>query len=131
MELFKSILSVIVVLVMFVGILYLAYITTKFIGKRYSVKGKQFKNLKVLETVAIGPDRQLMIVKTAGKCLLLGATPQNITLITELSEDMLNNEFPEEEAVETMSFTDALRRVTKEKLTKKNQTEDNHDAEEG
>ena len=117
MELIKSVLMVIAVLVMFVAILYLAYVTTKFIGKRYIVKGKQFKNLTVIETVAIGPDRQLMIVKTAGKCLILGATPQNISLITELSEDMLNNEIPEEEAVETMSFTDALRKVTKEKFT--------------
>lgn len=124
MEYFKSILSVIVVLAMFVGILYLAYITTKFIGKRYSVKGKQFKNLKVLETVAIGPDRQLMIVKTAGKCLLLGATPHNISLITELSEEMLDNEIPEEDVGVTMSFTDALSKVTKEKFGKKNQTED-------
>jgi len=129
MELIKSVLMVIAVLVMFVAILYLAYVTTKFIGKRYSVKGKQFKNLTVIETVAIGPDRQLMIVKSAGKCLLLGATPQNISLITELDEEMIKD-IPDEMTSETMSFSDALRRVTKEKLGKKNQTEETYNAEE-
>ncbi|MBE6836838.1 MAG: hypothetical protein E7509_02420 [Ruminococcus sp.] len=129
MELIKSVLMVIAVLVMFVAILYLAYVTTKFIGKRYIVKGKQFKNLTVIETVAIGPDRQLMIVKSAGKCLLLGATPQNISLITELDEEMIKD-IPDEMTSETMSFSDALRRVTKEKLGKKNQTEETYNAEE-
>lgn len=129
MEFIKSVLMVIAVLVMFVAILYLAYVTTKFIGKRYIVKGKQFKNLTVIETVAIGPDRQLMIVKSAGKCLLLGATPQNISLITELDEEMIKD-IPDEMTSETMSFSDALRRVTKEKLGKKNQTEETYNAEE-
>ena len=129
MELFKSVLSVIVVLVMFVGILYLAYLTTKFIGKRYSVKGKQFKNLSVLETVSIGPDRQLVVIKTAGKCLLIGSTPQNISLITELDEDKLS-EIPDEQPTQTMSFYEALKQVTKEKMTKKNQTEETCNAEE-
>ena len=64
---FKEILSVIVILLLFVGILYLAYITTKFIGKRYSVKGKSFNNMKILDTASIGQDRQLMIVKSSGK----------------------------------------------------------------
>lgn len=133
MDFLKDVLTVLIVLAMFVGILYLAYITTKFIGKRYSVNGKSFKNLKVIETIAVGPDRQLMIVKTAGKYLLLGATPQNISLITELDQRQITD-MVSDEVTQPMSFTEALKKVTKDKLLKKDtdfNEEDNHNGEEG
>lgn len=127
MELFKSVLSVIVVLVMFIGILYLAYITTKFIGKRYSIKGKKYNNLTVIETAAVGPDRQLMIVKVAGKCLLLGATPQNISLICELDENRVSEEFADEVNGQPVSFSEALKKVTKEKFSGKGNNKNGED----
>lgn len=133
MDFLKNVLTVLIVLAMFVGILYLAYVTTKFIGKRYSVNGKSYKNLKVLETIAVGPDRQLMIVKTAGKYLLLGATPQNISLITELDQSQITDTISDDIA-QPMSFTEALKKVTKEKFLKKDESfneEDNHNGEEG
>lgn len=133
MDYLKNILTVLIVLAMFVGILYLTYVTTKFIGKRYSVNGKNFKNLKVLETIAVGPDRQLMIVKTAGKYLLLGATPHNISLITELDGTQITDTVSDDIA-QPMSFTEALKKVTKEKFSKKDtdfNEEDNHNGEEG
>ena len=88
---FKEILSVIVILLLFVGILYLAYITTKFIGKRYSVKGKSFNNMKILDTASIGQDRQLMIVKAAERVFLIGVTSNQISLISESKDSVRIN----------------------------------------
>lgn len=129
MENLKTLLSVIFCLVMFALILYLAYVTTKLIGKRYSVNGKSIKNLKILESISIGADRQLLIVKTCGKYLLLGATSHNVSLITELDKDELCEEINENN-FQTMSFSDALKKVCTEKFSKKNDTlneEEAHD----
>lgn len=122
MELLKDVLTVIFVLAMFVGILYLTYVATKFIGKRYSVSGKSFKNLKIVETVAIGADRQLVIIKTADKYLLLGSTAQQISLICELDENSISEE-QNDASFQTMSFSEALKKVTKEKFFKNSDKE--------
>lgn len=129
---FKEILSVIVILLLFVGILYLAYITTKFIGKRYSVKGKSFNNMKILDTASIGQDRQLMIVKAAERVFLIGVTSNQISLISELDEEKLEIESAEE--AQSMDFSDALKKVLKDKFSSKKDVgkadgEDGKDAE--
>lgn len=133
MDILKDVLSVIFMLVMFALILYLAYVTTKLIGKKYSVNGKKFKNLKVLETISIGADRQLVIVSTAGKCLLLGATSHNVSLICELDENKLENFEDQQNPMQTMSFSEALKRVCEDKFSKKdkNLTEENQNDTEG
>lgn len=130
MDILKSTLSVLFCLAMFALILYLAYVTTKLIGKRYSVNGKKTKNLKILESITIGADRQLLIVKTAGKCLLLGATSHNVSLICELDENQVSEQM-EVNATSTMSFSDAFKKVCAEKFSnnKTNTTyeEESHD----
>ena len=45
MDIVKSVFSLIFGLILFAGILYLAYISTKLIGKRYMLSGKGGRNL--------------------------------------------------------------------------------------
>lgn len=105
----KLVLNALIGLAVFCGILYLAYVSTKYIGKRYSLSGKGNGNLKILDSISFGKDSRLCIVKAGQKYLLLGITQHNISLVSELAEEEL--ELYREDLSETggMSFSQALK----------------------
>lgn len=105
----KLVLNALIGLAVFCGILYLAYVSTKYIGKRYSLSGKGNGNLKILDSISLGKDSRLCIVKAGQKYLLLGITQHNISLVSELAEEEL--ELYREDLSETggMSFSQALK----------------------
>ena len=82
--------TVIFTLVIFAVILYLAYLTTKYIGKRYSVSGgMNGKNIKILDTMAINQEKLLMIVKAGGKTVLLGVSKDHMEYRCDVDESQL------------------------------------------
>lgn len=130
----KLVFSALLGLVIFAGILYLAYVSTKFIGSRYSLGGKGGKNLKIIESLAIGKESRLAIVKAGEKYLLLGITPHSISNVAELSEEEIKAaETQNSQPAEGMSFAEALKinlsKAVGKKLPEKNPdtTEDVND----
>ncbi len=85
-----TILSVITALLGFAVVIILAYICTKYIGGKMSFKSSNYKNFEIIEKIPIAADKQLMIVKSAGKVMLIGITAQHIELISELDEEMIS-----------------------------------------
>ncbi len=77
---FKMIGSLALVIVMAIGTFYLS---KKTIGKMSST---QAKDIKILETAYLSKGRQLYIVKSLGKKLLIAASAEGITKLTELSD---------------------------------------------
>lgn len=77
--------TVVLMIAVFVG----AYYVSKFVGKRYQARCDFSKNLSVLESRNVGKDRALLIVKAANRAFLIGSTPNQITLISELNPDEL------------------------------------------
>ena len=68
------ILKLLLYLFVLVLVVFLAYYTTKLVGK--SAGGKQLgKSIHVLERTGIGRDSWLMIVEVQGKVMLLGLSP--------------------------------------------------------
>ncbi|MFT3951824.1 MAG: flagellar biosynthetic protein FliO [Oscillospiraceae bacterium] len=112
----KAVLQVALLLVGFVAILYLAYLTSRFVGKSHRFRAKSGGNIEILQTVAIGSDRQLMIARVCGKLMLLGVTESAVSLITELDAQQLVTE-PEQPAA-GMPFKDALFKTINERLGK-------------
>ncbi|MBR1382822.1 MAG: flagellar biosynthetic protein FliO [Ruminococcus sp.] len=118
----KSVFSLIFGLILFVGILYLAYISTKLIGKRYSLSGKGGRNLKILETVSVGREMSIAIARAGEKIFLIGVTPDRISLLSELSEDDLlvgyTDNLPQSDGSGSgnMTFAQALKLNINEKL---------------
>ena len=80
MEGIKLVLQLVFGLVLFAGILYLSYAATKYLAKRLSPDGRSGRNMKIIESLAIGKDSCLLIVKAGEKILLLGnsGTPENL-----------------------------------------------------
>lgn len=65
-----------------------AYLATKFIAKK-GMAGMGNKNLKVVETLSLGLDKSLLLVKAGEQYLLLGSTQKGITLLSELPPEKL------------------------------------------
>lgn len=129
MDIVKSVFTLIFGLILFAGILYLAYISTKFIGKRYMLSGKGGRNLKILETVSVGRDMTIAIARAGERIFLVGITPDRINLLSELKEDDLLTPYDEETQGSgtgttpqlkrgSISFADALRYNINKKLGK-------------
>ena len=107
--------TVFMVLIGFIVILYLAYISTKYIGKKYSIHGNGGKNIKVLENCPVGRNKSLAIIKAGDKMILVGITDTNISFLCELDENELsfNNG-----SGESMEFSKAFRRVLENKFSR-------------
>ena len=109
--------SVLGVLIVFAVILYLAYVATKLLGRRLSVRSGGNKNIKILESVSLGQNKTLLIVEAAGKTLLIGITSGQISLISELDGEKIKSE--SENAGETMEFSKAFKTVLENNFGKK------------
>lgn len=98
--------TLVLIVAVFVG----AYWFTKFLAKRNRFKQVgSSKKIKILEQMAVGPDRMLLVVKTGEKVMMLGVTAQQVTLIKEFED----GEFPEDPTREDddkpSGFQDILR----------------------
>ena len=110
--------SVLLALVGFILILYLAYFATKKIGKRMSVRGVGGKNIRIIDSVSIGQHGSIMLIMTAGKLLLVGITQNGMSLLSELdpSEIDIDEDSPQNG---TMDFSQALKKAIEQKFGKK------------
>ncbi|MBR1443993.1 MAG: flagellar biosynthetic protein FliO [Firmicutes bacterium] len=75
-------------IVVFVFILFLAYYSTKLIA-RAKAGGITRGNIKIIETLSLGINASLQIIKVGEKFFLISVTKDNINLISEIDEDKL------------------------------------------
>ncbi len=69
-------------------ILTAAFFVTKYLSRKgFNRMGN--KNLKIIETVSLGIDKSLVLVKAGGKHLLLGINQKNISMLAEIDEGKL------------------------------------------
>jgi flagellar protein FliO/FliZ len=109
--------SVLGLIIGFAIILYLAYIATKFLGKRMTIKSSGNKNIKIIESVSLGQNKSMMIIETAGTVMLIGITANGINLISELDGDNLKSE--KSDNAETMDFSKAFKKVLENNFSRK------------
>lgn len=122
------VITVLFTIVLFAAILYLAYLTTKFIGKKYSISsGMSGKNLKIIDSLSLAPDKVLMIVKAGGKTVLVGLSRDHMEYICDVDENELT--IPEESAAAPFSsdFIGAFKNVLSEKMGNLKQKENKND----
>ena len=78
-----TIVKLVFYLLSLVLVLFLAYYTTRLVGK--SAGGKQMgKSIRVLERMGIGRDSWLLIVEIQEKVMLLGVSPAGIQKLEDL-----------------------------------------------
>lgn len=75
-------------LFMLAVVLAAAYYVTRYLSGKGLKKGKN-KNLKVVETLPLGFDKSLLLVKAGEQYLLLGSTQKNISFISVIDQEKL------------------------------------------
>ncbi len=106
--------TVIGTLIIFAVILYLAYLTTKFLGKRYSVGNSGGKNLKILETLYVGQDKMLFIVKAGEKTVLIGSGKDRMEYLCDIDSTQLV--FENQDKEQNGDFAQILKKTAAEKF---------------
>lgn len=111
---FDGIFPTLVAIVILVGILYLAYIASRFLGGA-TTRQNTSKHMKLLDIMAMGQDKAIAAVKVGDRQFLLGITQGGISNLAELSEaeveDMLADQ--QEEPVMQQKFKDVFNKLNK------------------
>lgn len=115
----ESFLQLIGVLLIFVFVLLITYLTTKWMGGFQKAHSNN-KNLKIIETIHVGNNKIVEIVQAGTKYLVIAVGKDEVHLLTELSEAELT-EIPVSDSSSMLSsdsFQDIFNKV-KEKFPKK------------
>ena len=104
MDAMSMIMSLLMVLVV---IIISAMILKRFQGVRHSVNG-----LKIVTSLHLGAKEKLVVVQAGDKQLLLGVTPQQITLLETLDEPLVNSK------ENSVDFAQSLAKLLKQKALK-------------
>ena len=111
-----SYLQFVTVLILFVLVLAITYLVTKWIANYQ--KGKAIVgNLEVIETCRITANKYVQIVRAGSKYLVIGLGKDEIHMLSELSEDEINLQDVRKE--QTMDFSSILDEVKKLKEKQK------------
>ena len=76
-------LKILFYLIVLILVLFLAYHTTRILGRGMSLKQRS-AGMQVLDQMAVGRDRILLVVQEQDEILLLGLTPAGITRLEKL-----------------------------------------------
>ena len=79
----NGVLEIVFFVFIFACILFLAYITSKFVGKRGSARYRS-KHIEIIDSINLGTDKQLLIVKVVDEYFLLAKSAKNIEMMTQL-----------------------------------------------
>ncbi len=87
-NLFMSLLKLIYLVIIFLLILAVSHYFSKFIARRNLGKNKIIKHI---ETLSLGYDKNIYIIKVGEEYFLISSTQKNICLLDKLSGDELKN----------------------------------------
>ena len=109
-------LQFVTVLILFVLVLAITYLVTKWIANYQ--KGKTIAgNLEVIETCRITANKYVQIVRAGSKYLVIGLGKDEIHILSELTEDQMNLQDANRE--QTMNFSSILAEAKKLKEKQK------------
>ena len=86
-----EILKVILFLIGFCSLLFLTYITTKYIGGKQN-KAMRGKNISIIETVSIGMDKRIHLIKAGNQHVLIASTSKTIEFLSIVNLDDIDSE---------------------------------------
>ncbi len=113
------------ILIVFCAILFLAWLTTKFVGKRV-VGDKRAKRMKIVESLPLGLERNLLLVQVGEKFYLIASSRSRTDFMSEVEP----GELPKDLNEGTSEFKSLLERYSglgsRQTTTDKNNDEVSH-----
>ncbi len=80
---FEMIVKLIYGILIFACLIFLAYIVTKYIGKK-TMSNMKNKHIQVIEWVSLGVDKSIYLLEIGEKNILIGISGKNINYLTEV-----------------------------------------------
>lgn len=81
-----DVLKIILYLVGFCSLLFLTYVTTRYIGQKQN-KAMKSRNINVIETVMLGADKRLHLVKAGKEYVLIASTSKSVEFLSKIDLD--------------------------------------------
>ncbi len=106
----SNILQLLGMIVVFVLVLAATYYITKWIAKSGAIQ-PYAKNIKVIETFKIAPNKYIQIIQLGNRYYSIGVTKETITFLSALDEEQLDLQEPDV-TVQNTSFLDVMSKVT-------------------
>lgn len=113
----KSFMELLGALVIFVFVLVIVYLTTKWMGGLQQAHCTN-KNLRIVETIGVGNNKFISIVEAGTLYLVVSVGKDEVHLLARLTREQLKDFSFEQNKTQTDSFSDILNRL-KDKLPKK------------
>lgn len=117
----ESFLQLISALLIFAIVLLLTYFTARWVGSYQKVRMKS-KNLQVIESLAVGNNKSICLIKTGAEYLVVAIGKDEIHPLATLKEEQLSDLSFLDEGIETVvsgeSFQEILGQI-KDKMSKK------------
>ncbi|MCR5701740.1 MAG: flagellar biosynthetic protein FliO [Lachnospiraceae bacterium] len=98
-------------IIVFVFVLVLAYFAARIAGSFQSNVINKQSNIRVIEIFRISTNKTLEIVKVGDKVLVLAVCKDNVTVLTELDADSVNEQ---NNTIEPINFSQILDKFKKE-----------------
>lgn len=106
---FESFIQLLGALLIFVVVLAVTYFTTKWIGSYQQITMRN-KNLRVVESVKVGTNKFICLVKTGTVYLVVSVGKDEVTMLTQLTEEQLS-EVPDFHSIAENETGDSFREV--------------------
>ena len=111
----KGTFTAIITLLVVIGILYLAYVVTKYIGNGAIPKARS-GCMQVRDQIPLGKDRSAAIVQIGERFFFIGISGGQISLLSELQEeDLTSLNMPDASARQYPDFRDMMDKIGKGK----------------
>ncbi len=125
----SSFAQLITLVVIFVFVLLLTYVSTRWMAKLQKNQHK-CSNIQVMETFRISNTKYIQILKIGAKYIVIAVCKENVTFLTELKEEELNLECLTKNISE-VSFQDVFQKVkgVPKLFDKSKESEENEDNE--
>jgi flagellar protein FliO/FliZ len=108
----SNILQLLALIVVFVIVLFATYYVTRWIAKSGALQS-QSRNIKVIETFKIAPNKYIQIIQLGSKYYSIGVTKDNITFLADLDEEQLDFSNAASSTPQQIPFKELLNKFAK------------------
>lgn len=105
-----------VVMGIFILVLIITYISTRFIGANHQSLSNRECNIEVIETYGLATNKYLQVIRVGNQHMVIAVCKDDITFLTELTDENINSFQIVKK--ETLDFKEILEKAKKFKLKK-------------
>lgn len=116
----SSIAQFLTVLLLFIFVLVITYLTTRWIARLQRGQMVGGDNIEILETAKISVDKYIELVRVGDKYLALGVGKNEVSVLAELNEDSLKLEDKDNASLSFLSVLDKVKTFNKSNKNEEN-----------